>query len=344
MENTKEQVVAEWKAVNEPRLKEIKSANPELYSAINLALNYLNKKLTGEELPAEVEEVKEVEVIETKPIEESAWRFKTKDEIIAEYGKVEYFGVPQIEFLEFYGKPLSELYTKTRFNNLDEAIGALKTTGLKISESGWTVPVEYFTQKPLPSNQSIAINQSGITPSEGLFSLAIETYPEKLKFAKPWFSRNTGDRKGPTQSASELKKRSYSEDEINEILTTKFKGNDGNWYDINVGKGGVWTWKKTDPPQIQQQTISTNVSSQPVTIAETKKEWVPEDLVGKKLLFLNSNNEYKVLVFTRNNPKNKEYLLENLKSGENIKYRISFSLVKKWLDGMRASGVEIIKD
>jgi hypothetical protein len=43
MENTKEQVVAEWKAVNEPRLKEIKSANPDLYSAINLALNYLNK-------------------------------------------------------------------------------------------------------------------------------------------------------------------------------------------------------------------------------------------------------------------------------------------------------------
>jgi hypothetical protein len=35
---------------------------------------------------------------------------------------------------------------------------------------------------------------------------------------------------------------------------------------------------------------------------------------------------------------------KNLKSGETIKYKISFNLVKKWLDGYRASGVEMIKD
>lgn len=86
MENTKEQVVAEWKAVNEPRLKEIKSANPDLYSAINLALNYLNKKLTGEELPVEVEE--EVEVVETQPTSEGFWRVMTEKELIDKYGSI----------------------------------------------------------------------------------------------------------------------------------------------------------------------------------------------------------------------------------------------------------------
>ena len=58
MEENK-QVVAEWKALNQPRLQEIKKANPDLYSAVNLALQYLNQKLGGEELPAEIEEVEE---------------------------------------------------------------------------------------------------------------------------------------------------------------------------------------------------------------------------------------------------------------------------------------------
>jgi len=79
MENTKEQVVAEWKAVNEPRLKEIKSANPDLYSAINLALNYLNKKLTGEELPKDIEEEVVIET-QTEPIE----TFQTQ-ELVEDY-------------------------------------------------------------------------------------------------------------------------------------------------------------------------------------------------------------------------------------------------------------------
>jgi hypothetical protein len=54
MEENK-QVVAEWKQQNQDRLKEIKTFNPDLYSAINMALSYLNKTLTGEELPVEVE-------------------------------------------------------------------------------------------------------------------------------------------------------------------------------------------------------------------------------------------------------------------------------------------------
>lgn len=83
MEENK-QVVAEWKATNQERLSEIKSFNPELYSAINLALNYLNKSLTGEELPQEVEEV------EVQPTSQNGfWRIMTKQELIDKYGTVE---------------------------------------------------------------------------------------------------------------------------------------------------------------------------------------------------------------------------------------------------------------
>jgi hypothetical protein len=39
MEENK-QVVAEWKQQNQDRLKEIKTFNPDLYSAINMALSY----------------------------------------------------------------------------------------------------------------------------------------------------------------------------------------------------------------------------------------------------------------------------------------------------------------
>lgn len=83
MEENK-QVVAEWKATNQERLTEIKSFNPELYSAINLALNYLNKSLTGEELPKEVEEVK------VQPTQqEGFWRIMTEKELINKYGTIE---------------------------------------------------------------------------------------------------------------------------------------------------------------------------------------------------------------------------------------------------------------
>ena len=83
MEENK-QVVAEWKATNQERLTEIKSFNPELYSAINLALNYLNKSLTGEELPKEVEEVK------VQPAQqEGFWRIMTEKELMDKYGTIE---------------------------------------------------------------------------------------------------------------------------------------------------------------------------------------------------------------------------------------------------------------
>ena len=83
MEENK-QVVVEWKATNQERLSEIKSFNPELYSAINLALNYLNKSLTGEELPQEIEEVK------VQPTQqEGFWRIMTEKELMDKYGSIE---------------------------------------------------------------------------------------------------------------------------------------------------------------------------------------------------------------------------------------------------------------
>lgn len=83
MEENK-QVVAEWKATNQQRLSEIKSFNPELYSAINLALNYLNKSLTGEEL---LQEVEEVEVLTETP-QKGFWRIMTEQEMVDKYGSI----------------------------------------------------------------------------------------------------------------------------------------------------------------------------------------------------------------------------------------------------------------
>jgi hypothetical protein len=44
------QTIADWKAQNSQRLGEIKSFNPDLFTAINGALSYLNKKYGGEEI------------------------------------------------------------------------------------------------------------------------------------------------------------------------------------------------------------------------------------------------------------------------------------------------------
>jgi hypothetical protein len=80
------------------------------------------------------------------------------------------------------------------------------------------------------------------------FSLSIETDRAKLELPL-WFEKNNGDRKAPTQSAGELKRwvtgKINELDYIDMILNTKFKGNDGNWYVINISKGSsIWTWRK----------------------------------------------------------------------------------------------------
>jgi len=511
MENTKEQVVAEWKAVNEPRLKEIKSANPDLYSAINLALNFLNKKLGGDELPVEIEEVVETEptntkqwklddfkyskiivdtpekskrfqelvlslgaewvdydvedeskkklvnntdekylalnnygalyflsqeawedsdkeeriyeeifpnVSETKQVqlsdfyntkiyfdtqdkskkfqelifslgglwangnkrvfdykyifvddegilsktesssyftqdsnreifyddifpnvsETSVWRFKTREELDAE-GIGGTLGIPQSSFDLFLGQPLSEIYSKERFNNLAEAVEALENDRVALGQAQWAINLKYFTKNPLPSKSTS--QEVGYT-----YTIPIETYPSKLKFSMINFNfePNIGDRKSPSQSAGSLKRKAMrmtkSDDYVNMILETKFKGNDGNWYSINVAKGGTWTWKETTPPPAQPQTTTSTASSQPAPTTTIKKEWKPEDLVGKKLNW--NGREYDVIKFKRNNPKYKSYTLRT-QQGTELEGKLTIGAINKLLNDEFVKGITIVK-
>jgi hypothetical protein len=569
MENTKEQVVAEWKAVNEPRLKEIKSANPDLYSAINLALNYLNKKLGGDELPVEVDELpfkvgdvfrrnmvgeeppnteitytiteikdnkigvyvqffagnknqprnvfkkiedvlEEIEtggwvlyegqtsetkqwtlddfkyskiivdtpekskrfqelvlslgaewvdydvedeskkklvnntdekylalnnygalyflsqeswedsdkeeriyeeifsnVSETEQVqlsdfyntkiyfdtqdkskkfqelifslgglwsngnkkvldykyifvddegilsktesssyftqdsnneifyddifqnvsETTTWRFKTREELDAEGISVT-LGIPESEFNTYLGKSFSEIYSKERFKNLDEAVQSLENNNIYLGKAQWSSHIDYFTKNPLPT-------QSAANP---------ETYPAQSELTYTYsFTPNKGDRKSPTQSAGELKKiaekHSTSAVQI-ELLSTKFKGNDGNWYSINIGKTGTWTWKETTPPPAQPQTTTSTASSQPAPTTTTKKEWKPEDLVGKKLNW--SGREYEVIKFKRNNPKYKSYTLRT-QQGTELEGKLTIGAINKLLNDEFVKGITIVK-
>jgi hypothetical protein len=496
MENTKEQVVAEWKAVNEPRLKEIKSANPDLYSAINLALNYLNKKLGGDELPVEVDELpfkigdvfrrniegeqapnteitytiteiqndkigvyvqffagntnkpknvfKKIEDVleeietagwvlyegqtsETKqwtlddfkytkiivdtpeksirlqglllelgaewlrtdvrneyskklvnntnekylvineegtiyllpkgdwsrspkperiyeeifPDEtvKTTWRFKTREELDAEGISVT-LGIPESDFNTYLGKPLSEIYSKERFNNLDEAVKSLENNNIYLGKAQWSSHIDYFTQNPLPT-------QSTANP---------ETYPAQTELTFYYtFTPNKGERKSPTQSAGELKKiaekHSTSAVQI-ELLSTKFKGNDGNWYSINIGKTGTWTWKETTPPPLQtlgtpvtqessmSQNLPSNASSQPASTTTTQKEWKVFDLVGKKLNW--NGKEYDVVSFKKNNPKFKVFTLRR-EDGKEMEGKLTMGLINRVLNDEFVSGLSIIK-
>jgi hypothetical protein len=488
MEENK-QVVAEWKATNQERLSEIKSFNPELYSAINLALNYLNKSLTGEELIQEVEEV-EAEPVEQQTLEEN-WRFKTLEEIQKE--GLGFAGLSEKTISQYTGKPLSDLDLKYP---VDLTIKKIKNRELNVV-SGYNFDYKFFTNQPLPGEAT-----SG-------YSLPIETIPSKLSF---WlnFKSNKGDRQSPTQSAGDLyanyKNHPFTKEEL---FNTFFKGNDGNWWNLQEVKG-TWRWEKSSPqPKVSSSSTSTTpepiveksgwriktktelekdklgdygisptalndmygkplenlfrtqeqlkdaiktlerplfnsirftkgtaagyeltkgyFTKQPIieeqwrfkTLDEidadgldyagldkrdiskytgkpltelnlrypveeivkdiknnisvnvdgytfrskyfttkplapqqiqkeepVKKEWQPQDLVGKTLLFMSSKQEFLVEKFIRNNPKNKEYKLRNLTSpnAPEITYKISMNIVKKWLDGEVAVGVSIVEE
>jgi hypothetical protein len=86
------------------------------------------------------------------------------------------------------------------------------------------------------------------SPKEGQYKLSVETFPAKLELNLPKFEGNKGDRKSPSQSAGDLKtyvmNNSKKDDYLKLFESTKFKGNDDNWYKINISKAGTWTWKK----------------------------------------------------------------------------------------------------
>lgn len=438
MEENK-QVVAEWKALNQPRLQEIKKVNPELYSAVNLALQYLNQKLGGEELPAEVEEVEEV--VETTPTPTKQWtlddfknikiivdtpeKSKKFQELFLSLGgewsridnpyptkpanfdriylitngtKLLYYNslmsfnealdVRQIYYDDIF-PPQTETKKWTKYDFLNKKIvldteekskkfqllayslGLMWESGenitpillnekyIEISPRGtlsYTSSKDTFNQytKEEIFYDDIFLGESESTesqttleqsPSQSQYKWPIETYPPTLKYPS-WnlnFEKNNGDRKSPTQSAGELKRRvnqlGQAVDYMEMILATKFKGNDGNWYIINVGKGGVWTWKQTTPPPAQSTSFTSTASAQS-TPEPAKKQWTPQDLVGKQLLW--SGRKYDVVKFKRNNPKYKSFELRN-EQGIEIEGKLTMSAIERLLNDEPVKGISIIK-
>jgi len=86
------------------------------------------------------------------------------------------------------------------------------------------------------------------TQESGKYKLPIDTVPYELNNYYSFFTKNTGDRNSPTQSAGDLRqftKNSINEREIRrELLTTYFRGNDNMWYSVFITDDGVWKWKK----------------------------------------------------------------------------------------------------
>ena len=81
-------------------------------------------------------------------------------------------------------------------------------------------------------------------PQKQLYTLNVETDPAQVEY-NIGFKENKGDRNSPSQGAGDLKfVYGNMPDAYNTIFNTKFKGNDGEWYKIHVGKTGTWTWRK----------------------------------------------------------------------------------------------------
>jgi hypothetical protein len=81
-----------------------------------------------------------------------------------------------------------------------------------------------------------------LNPSAFQFKQTIETEPEFLTRDYE-IEPNTGDRPGPTQSAGDLWRETPATKQ-NELLATKFKGNDGMWYTIKLNKNNEARWSK----------------------------------------------------------------------------------------------------
>ena len=96
---------------------------------------------------------------------------------------------------------------------------------------------EYKQSEVITQNTQPFITQSN------LYKLPVETDPEYFGY-DILFEANRGDRKSPTQSASELYKQYKGGNAEDEILAASYKGNDGLWYRLGVNKNGVGAWLK----------------------------------------------------------------------------------------------------
>jgi hypothetical protein len=283
------------------------------------------------------------------------WRMKTKEEFDAEgivtftdFGSID----PTFVYANYAGKYLEDIYDSTQIDSIQDAESRIGQSGLSLNKGYNMSKAKYWTQKPLPQ---IATS----TPQNG-YTLPIETYPALFSFKIPGFSANTGNRQSPTQSAGELKRwfSGLSSSEQTryaiEIDRARFKGNDGKWYAIKIGRGGVWTWKETTPPPTQrasgsasgsgmgsgQSSSFTSTATPQTQLPVATKTWRPEDLVGKKLLW--SGREYDVVSFRRNNPKYKSY---NLKSatGTEVEGKLTMGAINNLLNDVPVKGISIIK-
>jgi hypothetical protein len=139
------------------------------------------------------------------------------------------------------------------------------------------------------------VNQNTTTQTQSGVKQRIETLPEFLS-VDYHISENIGDRKSPTQSAGQLKKdfgqwggNIYEQ----ELLNTYFRGNDGEWYKINVEKGGVWKWKKDNPPANLQTQSTVNRDYQNLSQMELQK--LKRDTQAAMEAFEPEDDEYKEL-------------------------------------------------
>lgn len=449
MEENK-QVVAEWKALNQPRLQEIKKANPDLYLAVNLALQYLNQKLGGEELPAEIEVVEDV--VETTPMSGKQWTlndFINKKIVVDTREKSKNFqefffslggswpngrqtpffysdtsdpylriiadgkNIDTVSKTYFQQGPGEEIFyddifpsqTKTKqwtlddFKNIkiivDTPEKSRKFQELFLSLGGkWSkfdnknptepanfdalylvttdspVMVFYKAPKNFDKSQNKEIYYDDIfevqkpTTSQSTtakeYKLPIETYPILLKHNYPFFVANDGSRPSPTQSAGELKRSvmPMGTDEVEEIRTTKFRGNDKDWYEINVGKGGTWTWKKLDyidnayyeikfnketsstntQPTLESTSFTSTATSTAQPVAAPVLNYKPSDLLGKDIYY---KGNYKIVQILKVNPKTVRYKISSLT--KDIELDIPKSAIGSLLQG-KVVGKAFLKD
>jgi hypothetical protein len=245
----------------------------------------------------------------------SEWRLKTKQELESEFGKdFRRYSVPEGYFNDWYGQNLAEIYGP-KYQNIKQAEDSLRSNNIELGLSGFSLPTKYFTKEVLTSSQT---NE---------YKFPIDTYPVTLKNKYSFFEANDGSRKSPTQSAGDLKREvlDLPGNELSEILNTKFRGNDNKWYELNVGKGGTWTWKKLNDIEnyetqfkfLEEKTKPTPTpyipTSTPTPAQTQQSRFSYSDLVGRQLNW--NGNVYEIVKLKKTNPKTIVYGFKNSAGG-----------------------------
>lgn len=303
-------LINEFLRLNSPVLTQMMNDDLPLFDAFNNVISVLRSKYEPESDIRQQEEV---------VIEKSGWRVKTKNEL--EKDKLGDLGISPTVLNAIYGKPLEDLFETKK--EVENAIKILESDRFIDSirffdgiAKGYGLTKYYFTKKPIIEEAQ---------EEQWRFKTLDEIDADGLDYAgldKRDISKYTG------KLLTELNLRYPVEEIVKDIKNNISVNVDGYTF-----RSKYFTTKPLPAQQTQKP--------EPV-----KKEWTPEDLVGKILLFNQSGKKFLVEKFTRNNPKNKEYKLRDLSSPSSpeVTYRIAMTLVVKWLDGKSASGVKIVED